>query len=231
MFCRILFCCGDFIENVWKFVIFVISDIRYLETSVHFTFVLTLYLGMVYDIFFSIFLPKMLRREKFSKKKSNLPRFFWSHVASKILYVWWDSSSSESFRLPEWWEENTASRQGSFRERSPKGSRLAESLFLDVPGTAAEQVRTCGFRRNSSSLDKAPKIRDSVRLNSFESLLVTLPSVSSETWEIYSWAISGSIVFRDRVFFVFSGISLETTANFLLSLKVAMIMRDKFSQL
>ena len=57
------------------------------------------------------------------------------------------------------------------------GSGFSESLLLDVPGTATERVRICGFRRNSSSFDKAPKIRDSVRLNSFESFLVTLPSI------------------------------------------------------
>ena len=45
-------------------------------------------------------------------------------------------------------------------------------LFLDVPETATEQVRTCGFRRNSSSLAKAPKMRDFVRLNSFEGFFV-----------------------------------------------------------
>ena len=93
------------------------------------------------------------------------------------LMLWGASSSSERFRLPEWVEESISLGQGSFRERSPVGSRFSESLFLDVPGTAMEQVRTCGFRRNSSSLDKAPKIRDSVRLNSFESLLLTLPSI------------------------------------------------------
>ena len=53
-------------------------------------------------------------------------------------------------------------------------SRFSEFLFLDVPGTATEQVRTCGFRRNSSSFDKAPKIRDSVLLNSFILLRVSL---------------------------------------------------------
>ena len=79
------------------------------------------------------------------------------------------SSTSELFRLPEWWEEILASGQGSFGERSPLGSRFPESLFLVVPGTATEQARTCGFRWNSSSINRAPKIRDSVRLNSFES--------------------------------------------------------------
>ena len=68
-------------------------------------------------------------------------------------------------------------------ERSPVGSRFSELLFLDVHGTATEQVRTCGFRRNSSSFDRALKIRDSVLLNSFQRFLVTLPSISSETWK------------------------------------------------
>ena len=144
--------------------------------------------------------------------------------------MWGYSSTSELFRLSEWWEEIIASGQGSFGERSPLGSWFPESLSLVVSGTATEQVRTCGFRRNSSSLDRAPKIRDSVRLNSFESFLVTFPSISSETWETYSWAISGSSEFCDWLFLVFSCVSFETAANFLLFLKVAMILRQKFCQ-
>ena len=62
------------------------------------------------------------------------------------------------------------------------------------------------------------------------SFLVTLPSISSETWEVYSWAISGSTAFRDWLFLVFSGVSLETAVGFLLFLKVAMILREKFCQ-
>ena len=93
-----------------------------------------------------------------------------------------------------------------------------------------EQVRTCGFRRNSLSLDRAPKIRDSVLLKSLENFLVTLPSISSETWEMYSWAIAGSSVFCDWLFLVFSGVSIETAAIFLLFLKVAMTLKEKFCQ-
>ena len=148
----------------------------------------------------------------------------------KIVLLWGYSSKSGLFRFPEWWEENPTSGQGSSTERSPVGSRLSELLFLDVPGTATEQLRTCGFRRNSSSFDRAPKIRDSVLLNSFESFLVNLPSISSETWEMYSWAISGSSVFWEWLFLVFSGVTLETAASFLLFLKVAMILREKFCQ-
>ena len=143
--------------------------------------------------------------------------------------MWWVSSSYEPFRLLQWWEENTASGQGSFRERCPVGSRFPESLFLDVPGTATEQIRPCGFRRNSSSLDRAPKI--CVWLNSFERFLVTLPLTSSETWGMYSWAISRSSVFSDWLFLVFPGVSPETAAKFLLFVKFAMILRQKFCQL
>ena len=111
-------------------------------------------------------------------------------------------------------------------ERSPVGSRISESLLLDVPGTATEQVQTCGFRRNSSSLDKAPKIRDSVWLISFQKILVTLPWISSKTWEMYFWAVSGSSVLCDWVFVVFSDVFLDTAAEFLLFLKVALKLRE-----
>ena len=94
--------------------------------------------------------------------------------------LWGYSSTVELFRLPEWWKETIASGQWSFGEWSPLGSRFSELLFLDVLGTATEQVRTYMFRRTSSSLDRALIIRDFVNLNSFESFLVTLPSISSE---------------------------------------------------
>ena len=75
------------------------------------------------------------------------------------------------------------------------GSRFSESLFLDVLGTATEQVQTCEFRRNSSSLDKAPRSRDSVLLNSLESFLVTLPSIPSKIWSMCSSAIPDQVCF------------------------------------
>ena len=77
------------------------------------------------------------------------------------------------------------------------GSRFSELMFLDVPGTITEHVRTGGLRRNASSLDKAAKMHDSVRLKSGESFLVNLPSVSSETWVMYSSAVPGLSVFCD----------------------------------
>ena len=90
-----------------------------------------------------------------------------------------------------------------------------------------EQVRTCGLRRNSSSLDKTPKMRDSVRLNSWESFSMTLPSIFSETWVIYSSAIPGLSVFCDWLFLEFSGVFLEIASNFLLFHKVPMTLKEK----
>ena len=72
---------------------------------------------------------------------------------------------------------------------------------------------------------------DTVRLNSWESFLVTLPSIFSKTWVIYSSAIPGLSVFCDWLFLVFSGASPETASNFLLFLNVAMTLREKLSQL
>ena len=66
-------------------------------------------------------------------------------------------------------------------------------LFWDVPGTDPEQVRTCGFRK-SSSFDKAPKIRYSGQIKSWDSFLVSLPSISTDTWVTYSSVIPGTNV-------------------------------------
>ena len=128
--------------------------------------------------------------------------------------------------VPEMGEEISTSGPGSSEGRSSLVPWFSKLLLLEVPGATTEQVRTCGFKRNSSSFDKAPKIRDSVLLNSFESFLVTLPSISSETWEIYSWVSSGSRTFGALPLLVLSGVSLETAANFLLFLNVAMLLGE-----
>ena len=141
--------------------------------------------------------------------------------------MWFVSPWSDSVRLMVRQAENYTSGQGSFREQSSVGSRFSELLFLDVLGTATEQVQTCGLRSNSSSLDKAPKIRASIRLKSWESFLVTLPSISSETWVMHSSAIGEINVFCDWLFLVFSGVSLEVVADFLLFFNVAIILREK----
>ena len=92
----------------------------------------------------------------------------------------------------------------------------------NVPGTVPECVRICGFKRNSSSSDRAPKMRDSVLMNSWDSFLVTLPSISSETCVIYSSLILGTDVFLDWPFLGCSScVSLVTAANFRLYLNAA----------
>ena len=94
------------------------------------------------------------------------------------------------------------------------------------PEQLRKQVRTCGFRRNSSKLDKATDMRDSVWQNTSGSFLVTLNSTSSETRVMYSSAITGLTVFCDWLFLLFSGISLETSANFLFFLSVAIFLKE-----
>ena len=71
-------------------------------------------------------------------------------------------------------------------------------------------------------------MRDSVRLNSWDSFLVTLPSICSKTCVIYSSLILGTDVFRDWPFLGFSScVSLVTAANFRLFLNVAIFLKGK----
>ena len=58
--------------------------------------------------------------------------------------------------------KSSTSGQGSFREQSSVGSRVSDLLFVDVPGLATYQVRTCGFRKKSSSLEQALKLIEAV---------------------------------------------------------------------
>ena len=60
--------------------------------------------------------------------------------------------------------------------------------------------------------------------------LVTLPLISSETWEMYFWAISASNGFCGWMFMILLGGSLETAAHFLFFLQVDLILREKFCQ-
>ena len=83
-------------------------------------------------------------------------------------------------------------------------------------------------QEKSSNLDRAPKMRDSVRLNSRGSLLVTLPSISSETCVIYSSLTLGKDVFRDWPFLGCSScVSLVTAANFRLLSTLRSFWREK----
>ena len=101
---------------------------------------------------------------------------------------------------------------------------------LGCPGTVPESVRICGFKKKSSKLDRARKMRGSVLLISWDNFVLTLPSISSETCVLYSSLILGTDVFRDSPFRGCSFyVSLETAANFRLFLNVATFLRGKCS--
>ena len=71
-------------------------------------------------------------------------------------------------------------------------------------------------------------MRDSVRLNSWDSFLVTLIAISSETCVIYSSLVLGTDVIRDWPFLGCSScVSLVTAANFRLFLNVAIFLKWK----
>ena len=138
--------------------------------------------------------------------------------------MWELSSGSESVRLMSRQAENSTSGWGSFWEQPLRGSSFSTSAFRTVPGTVLEKVRTCGFKRNSSNLDRAPKMRgmwDTDLVNSWDNLLVTLPSISSETCSIYFSVISGADVFCDWLLLGYPCVSLDPSANFRLFLNVA----------
>ena len=128
--------------------------------------------------------------------------------------------------------EDACSGWGSLWESSSFVPWFPTFVFRNAPGTVPECVRICGFRRNSSNLDRVPKMRDSVLLNSWDSFLVTLPSISSETFVIYSLLILGTDVFRDWPFLGCSScVCLVTAANFRLFLNVAVFWTENAMQL
>ena len=105
------------------------------------------------------------------------------------LFRWrnYERSDSDELLVPR--VENSTSRWESLWKQSPVGfskSQFSKSMFRDVPGTVPESVRACGCKRKSAELDRAPEIRDSVLLNSWDSFLVTWHSISSKTCVMFS---------------------------------------------
>ena len=93
-------------------------------------------------------------------------------IASWILVIMWQSSSGfESVRLLARQPGNSTIARGSLWERYSFCCGLFTSAFRDIPAN----VRTCGFKRNSCNLERAPKMRDSVLLNSRGSFLELFP--------------------------------------------------------
>ena len=127
-----------------------------------------------------------------------------------------------------WLRKMPASGWGSLWESSSFVPWFSTFVFRNVSGTVPECFRICGLKRNLSNLDRAAKMRDSVLLNSWDSFLVTLPSISSETCVLYSSLILGTDVFRDWPFLGCSScVSLVTAANFRLFLNVAIFLKGK----
>ena len=86
-------------------------------------------------------------------------------------------------------------------------------------------------QENSSYLDRAPKMRYSVLLNSSASFLVTLPLISSKPSVIHSRLVLGTDVFRDWLFLGCSScVSLVTAGNFRFFLNAAIFWRENAAQ-
>ena len=152
----------------------------------------------------------------------------WPMWVSSITPVTMSWPTSEPDFCVVWLPKRPASGWRSLWESSSFVPRFSTFVFRNVSGTVPECVRTCGFKRNSSNLYRAPKMRDTVLLNSWESFSVTLPSISSKTCVIYSSLILGTYVSRDWPFLGFSScISLVTAANFRLFLNVAIFLERK----
>ena len=126
--------------------------------------------------------------------------FFWHLLA-------WSMLSRQLFGpkfCVVWPRKMPASGWESLWESSSFVPWFSTFVFRNVPGTVSKCVCICWFERNSSNLDRAPEMRDSVLLNSWDSFLLTLPSISSETCVMFSSLILGTDVFRDWPFLGFS---------------------------
>ena len=143
--------------------------------------------------------------------------------------LWEDPSGSESDGLLVLRVESSTSGWGSLWKRSLVGSQFPKSVLRDITGTVQEGVRACGCKRNSFNLNRTPTIRDSALLNFWDSFLVILPSISSETCVMYSSVIRGTNVFCDWLFLVCFYVSVETAANFRFFLNVAISFGRNYS--
>ena len=175
---------------------------------------------------------------------SKLHYIMWNLIALYLMKIWrfkrkiviifrksgncCERSPQGLSQLKGWSEEQkTPLRDRDHSRNDPYSVSCFVSRASGVLGTVPEQVHTCGLRRNSSNFDKAAKIRDSVRLNCWDSFLVTLPSISSDTWVMYSSVIPGANVFCDKPFLALSCVSLEMAARFRLFFSVAIMRKRK----
>ena len=137
---------------------------------------------------------------------------------------------SQQFSWPEFWilwlPKMPASGWGSLWESSSFVLWFVLDAFRDVSGVFPEWPWSSGLMRKSSNLANAPNIRFSVLLNSWDNFLVTLSSISSETWAIYSSCDLGAAEFWANLLLGCSSqFSSFKAASFLL-FRVA-ILREK----
>ena len=95
-----------------------------------------------------------------------------THIAAKQfrnadIRVSWPTSGPEFCEVSL--RKMPASGWGSLWESPSFTPWFSTFVFRNVPGTVPECVRICGIMGNSSNLDRAPKMRDSVLLNSWDS--------------------------------------------------------------
>ena len=100
-----------------------------------------------------------------------------------------------------------------------------------IPRCSRNSSGECPYpwiQENSSISGRAPEMRDSVLMNYWDSFLVTLPSIFSETCVTYGSLIVGTNVFRDWPFLRCSSCAfLEMAASFRLILNVAIFLKGK----
>ena len=112
--------------------------------------------------------------------KSNCPTIIsWSFSNPKIFalaFFMHETLLSRQSFWPEfcvvWSRKMPASGWGSVWESSSFVPWFSTFVFRNVPGTVSEFVLICGFKRNSSYLDRTPRMRDSLLLNSRDSFFV-----------------------------------------------------------
>ena len=138
-----------------------------------------------------------------------------SFETNLISILSWSSSGPEFCVIWPW--KRHASGWGSFWESSSFVPWLILNAFRESSGVVPEWPCSSGLIRKLSRRANAPSKRFSVLLNSFDNLLVTLPSISPETWVMQSSCDLGAFEFCVKLLLGCSSqFSLFNAANFLL---------------
>ena len=160
-------------------------------------------------------------------------KFCWCYCeSSQNCYYLPTAEGPTTFGRVIWPWKRPAAGRGSFWESSSFVPWLVFNACRDGSGVVPECPGSSGFIRKSSSCASAPRMRFSVLLNSFDSLFVTLPSISSETWVIESSCDLGALEFYAKLpLGCSSQFSLFNAANFLLFRVVIFSGKIMISQL